>query len=154
MDRSFRRLGQLLVVMGALLGAVLGVALALIVENAETSRAVAALGRLRAAVRAASSPSSEPPASRAARSQDPADGSDSPGNQRAQSAGRADHRAGKTDKKGEWRYKVVVADKAIAIGTVGFDKKEDVLKVVESLKATMAKGKVVELKSDAKDEKK
>jgi hypothetical protein len=41
-DRSLRRLGQLLVVMGALLGAGLGVALALLVENAETSRAVAA----------------------------------------------------------------------------------------------------------------
>jgi hypothetical protein len=39
-DRSLRRLGQLLVVMAALLGAVLGVSLALIVENAETSRAV------------------------------------------------------------------------------------------------------------------
>ena len=60
MDRSLRRLGQLLVVMGALLGAVLGVALALIVEHAETSRAVAALGRERAAVLAASPPSSNP----------------------------------------------------------------------------------------------
>lgn len=55
-----------------------------------------------------------------------------------------------TDKKGEWRYKVVVADKAIAIGTVGFEKKEDVMKVVEALKATAAKGKVVELKDDKK----
>jgi hypothetical protein len=102
-DRSLRRLGQLLVVMGALLGAVLGVSLALIVENAETSRAVAALGRERAAVLAASPPSSEPPASRAARSQDPADGSDSSGNQRAQSAGRADQRAGEADKNRESR---------------------------------------------------
>jgi ABC-type proline/glycine betaine transport system permease subunit len=37
----------LLVAMAALLGAVLGVALALMVEHAETSRAVAALGRER-----------------------------------------------------------------------------------------------------------
>ena len=101
MDRSLRRLGQLLVVMGALLGAVLGVALALIVEHAETSRAVAALGRERVAVLAASPPSSEPPASRAASSQDPADGSDSSGKQRAQSAGRADQRAGTADKNRE-----------------------------------------------------
>ena len=101
MDRSIRRLGQLLVVMGALLGAVLGVSLALIVEHAETSRAVAALGRERAAVLAASPASSEPPASRAARSQDSADGSGSSGNQRAQSAGRADQHAGKADKNRE-----------------------------------------------------
>jgi uncharacterized protein YegP (UPF0339 family) len=57
-----------------------------------------------------------------------------------------------TDKKGEWRFRVKVDDKSIAIGTVGFDKKEDVLKVVETLKATMAKGKVVEIKAD-KDKK-
>ena len=101
MDRSLRRLGQLLVVMGALLGAVLGVSLALIVEHAETSRAVAALGRERAAVLAASPPSSETPASRAASSQDRADGSDSSGNQRAQSTGRGDQRAGKADKDRE-----------------------------------------------------
>ena len=50
MNRSLRRLGQLLVVMGALLGATIGVALALIVENAENSRAVVASGRERAAV--------------------------------------------------------------------------------------------------------
>jgi hypothetical protein len=89
--------------MGALLGAVLGVALALIVENAETSRAVAALGRERVAVLAASPPSSTPAASRAASSKDPADGSDSSGNQRAQLAGRADQRAGKADKNRESR---------------------------------------------------
>ena len=59
-----------LVVMGALLGAVLGVSLALIVGNAETSRAVGAPGRERAAVLAAGPPSSRPPASRAASSQD------------------------------------------------------------------------------------
>ena len=86
--------------MGAVLGAVLGVALALIVEHAETSRAVAALGRERAAVLAASPPNT-PAASRAARSQDSADGSDSSGDQRAQSAGRGDQRAGKADKNRE-----------------------------------------------------
>jgi hypothetical protein len=102
-DRSLRRLGQLLVVMGALLGAVLGVSLALLVENAETSRAVRAPGRERAAVLAASPPSSQPRASRAASSQDAADGSDSSGTQRAETADRANQRAGKADKNGESR---------------------------------------------------
>ena len=60
MDRSLRRLGQLLVVMGAVLGAVLGVSLALIVEHAENSKAVAGFGRERAAVLAATSPSTTP----------------------------------------------------------------------------------------------
>ena len=103
MDRSLRRLGQLLVVMGALLGAVLGVSLALLVEHAETSRAVGAPGRERAAVLAVSPPSSQPPASRAASSQDAADGSDSSGTQRAEAADRANQRAGKADKNGESR---------------------------------------------------
>ena len=100
MDRSLRRLGQLLVVMGALLGAVLGVSLALIVENAETSSTVAGSGAERAAVLAASPPSSQPPASRAASTQDGSDPSD---NQPAVSAGRADQRDGKADMNSESR---------------------------------------------------
>ena len=95
MDASVRRLGQLLVAMAALLGAVLGVALALIVENTETSRADVALGRERAAVLAASPPSSQPPATRAASSADSADGSGSSADQRVGSAGRTDQRDGK-----------------------------------------------------------
>jgi hypothetical protein len=94
-DRSLRRLGQLLVVMAAMLGSVLGVSLALIVENAETSRAVGAPGGERAAVLAASPLSSRPPASRAASSQDSVDG--------AEAADQANQRAGKADKKGESR---------------------------------------------------
>jgi hypothetical protein len=89
--------------MGALLGAVLGVALALIVENAETSRAVAMDGRERAAVLAASPPSGQPPASRPASSGNAADGSGSSGRQRAVSAGRADQRDGKAGKDGDGR---------------------------------------------------
>lgn len=89
--------------MGALLGAVLGVWLALIIENAATSRAIGAPGRERAAVLAASPPGSQPRASRAASSQDGTDGSDSSGNQRAEAADRANQRAGKADKKGESR---------------------------------------------------
>jgi hypothetical protein len=102
-DQSLRRLGQLLIVMVALLGVVLGVSLALLVENAETSRAVGAPGRERAAVLAASPPSSQPRASRGASSQDAADGSDSSGTQRAEAADRANQRAGKADKNGESR---------------------------------------------------
>jgi hypothetical protein len=41
-DRSFRRRGQHLVVVGALLGAVIGTTLGLIAEDAQTSTAVAA----------------------------------------------------------------------------------------------------------------
>jgi len=97
-NRSLRRLGQLLVVMGALLGATIGVALALIVENAENSRAVVASGRERAAVLAVSPSSSQPPASRAAGSGNRTDGNDSAGNQRAESADRPDNRHGKAHK--------------------------------------------------------
>jgi hypothetical protein len=85
--------------MAVLLGAVLGVALALIVENTETSRADVALGRERAAVLAAS----PPPATRPASSADSADGSGSSADQRVGSAGRTDQRDGKTGKDGESR---------------------------------------------------
>jgi hypothetical protein len=102
-DRSLRRLGQLLVVMGALLGAVLGVALALMVGNAETSSAVAGPGRGRAAVLAASPSSTTPSASRAASTQDPGNGSNASDNQRVEAAGRGDQRDGKAGQKGERR---------------------------------------------------
>jgi hypothetical protein len=64
-DRSLRRRGQHLVVAGALLRALIGAALGLIVEDGQTSTAVAAPGRARGAVLALSPPSSHPPASRA-----------------------------------------------------------------------------------------
>jgi hypothetical protein len=100
-DRSLRRLGQLLVVMGALLGAVLGVSLALIVDRLETSGM--APGREGAAVLSASSLGSQPPASRGARSEDSAAGGGSSANQRAESAGRADQRDSKAGKNREGR---------------------------------------------------
>jgi uncharacterized protein YegP (UPF0339 family) len=59
--------------------------------------------------------------------------------------------------KDGWRYKVVSAEgKVIAVGVQGFDKKEECLAVVEFLKTTMAKGKVVEQPAEKKkkDEKK
>jgi hypothetical protein len=102
-DRSLRRLGQLLVGMGALLGAVLGVSLALLVEHAQTSDAVAGPGRERAAVLAASSPSTTPPASRPASAQDPGNDTDASGNQRAESADRANQGDGKASKNGDRR---------------------------------------------------
>jgi hypothetical protein len=102
-DRALRRLGQLLVVMGALLGAVLGVSLALIVDRLETSGMVVAPGREGAAVLSASSPGSQPPGSRGARSEDSAAGGGSSANQRAESAGRADQRDSKAGKNREGR---------------------------------------------------
>ena len=97
MDRSLRDLGQILVVMGALLGAVLGVGLALIVENADTSPAVVAPGHERAAV-LASQPSSRPPASREASSEGSAAGNGAAARQRDEAA---DQAADQKDKKAD-----------------------------------------------------
>ena len=74
-----------MVVVGARLGTVIGVALGLVVEDAQTSTAAAAPGRARGAALAASLPSSQPPASRAAGSGNRTDGNESSGNQRAES---------------------------------------------------------------------
>lgn len=57
--------------------------------------------------------------------------------------------------KDGWRFKVLNAEgKSVAIGTVGFDKKEDALKTLEFIKATLNKAKVTEVKAPPKDEKK
>jgi hypothetical protein len=85
--------------MGALLGAVLGIGLALLVENAEPSKAVAASEPERAAALTASPSSSQPPGVRAASSPD-AGGSVSSANQRTQSA---DERADKANKNSQGR---------------------------------------------------
>ena len=54
--------------------------------------------------------------------------------------------------KDGWRFRVKNADdKSVAIGTVGYDKKEDCMKVVEFIKTTMAKAKVTEIKEEKKD---
>ena len=86
--------------MGVLLGAVLGVGLALLMENFETGRAVAAPERERVAVLTASPPSSQPPASTAASSPDPGNGNVSSVNQRTQAA---DQRADKANKNSQGR---------------------------------------------------
>lgn len=57
--------------------------------------------------------------------------------------------------KDGWRFRVKNAEgKSIAVGTVGYEKKDECLKAVEVLKATMAKAKVTEVKDDKKDAKK
>jgi uncharacterized protein YegP (UPF0339 family) len=54
--------------------------------------------------------------------------------------------------KDGWRFRVVNEEgKSVAIGTVGFEKKEDCLKTLEYVKTTLAKAKVTEIKSDKKD---
>ena len=98
MNRSLRRLGQLLVVMGALLGAVLGVALALVVDNAGTSRTGAIPEREPAAVLAAGGPGSQPPASRPTSTTASGAGGDASSNQRAVSGERTGQRGRKADK--------------------------------------------------------
>ena len=97
----FAGVGQVLVVVGALLGALIGAALGLIVEDAQTSTAVAAPGRARGAVLAVSPPSSRPLASRAAGSGNRTDGNGSSGEQRAESPDRPDKHDGKAHKDRE-----------------------------------------------------
>jgi uncharacterized protein YegP (UPF0339 family) len=47
-----------------------------------------------------------------------------------------------------WRFRVVNEEgKSVAIGTVGHEKKEECLKVVEFVKHTMAHAKVTEVKA-------
>jgi hypothetical protein len=104
-DRSLRRRGQLLVVAGALLGAVIGAGLSLVVGDPVTSRAGAVPARERGVTLAATPPSSQPPASRAAVSSgNPADGNDPSGTQRSESADRAGKRDGKAGKNGEGHW--------------------------------------------------
>jgi uncharacterized protein YegP (UPF0339 family) len=53
--------------------------------------------------------------------------------------------------KDGWRFRIKNPEgKSIAIGTIGFDKKEDCLKAVEVVKTALLKGKVVELKDEKK----
>ena len=54
--------------------------------------------------------------------------------------------------KDGWRFRVVNEEgKSVAIGTVGYDKKEECLKVVDFVKHTMAKAKVTEVKTPKKE---
>ena len=99
--RSLRRRGQRLVVVGALLGALIGVGLALVMEDAGTRRAVAAPER--GEVLAISRPSSQPPVSRTADAGNGTAGNDTSGGQPVESADRSDKGHGKARKEGEGR---------------------------------------------------
>ncbi|MCI0703174.1 MAG: DUF1508 domain-containing protein [Planctomycetia bacterium] len=56
--------------------------------------------------------------------------------------------------KDGWRFRVKNSEgKSIAIGTVGYEKKEDCEKVVEFLKTTMAKAKPVIIPGKGKEKK-
>lgn len=53
--------------------------------------------------------------------------------------------------KDGWRFRIKNPEgKSLAIGTIGFDKKEDCLKAIEVVKTAVLKGKVVELKDEKK----
>jgi hypothetical protein len=92
MHRSLHRRGQLLVLVAALLGAVLGGAMGLVVEEAGTGTEGAAPGPRRGAALATSPPASQPPRSQA-------DGSDASDIQPAEWAHRPDKRNDKADKR-------------------------------------------------------
>ena len=92
MHRSLHRRGQLLVLVAALLGAVLGGAMGLVVEDAGTGTEGAAPGPRRGTALATNSPDSQPPGSQA-------DASDASGNQPAKWAPRPDKRNDKADKR-------------------------------------------------------
>lgn len=105
MDRSLRRRGQSLVAVGALIGALIGTLLGLVVGDTEPSTGVGAEPAGGAAL-AASSPSSQPPASRAAGSGKQRDGNTSSGTQQTVSA----DRPGKRDAKA-YKHREVGRDK-------------------------------------------
>ena len=92
MHRSLRRRGQLLVLVAALLGAVIGGATGLVVEDAGTGTEGAAPEPRRGTALATSPPASQPAGSQA-------DGSDASGIQRAERAHRPDKRDDKADKR-------------------------------------------------------
>ena len=98
MDRSLRRHGQLLVAVGAFLGALVGVVLGLAVEDPQTSTAAVAPGRARAGALAATPPSSQPAAAQPAGSGKQADGNASTGRQHTESAYRPDQGQGRAHK--------------------------------------------------------
>jgi hypothetical protein len=101
MGRWRRRRGQRLVVVGALLGALIGVGLGLTVEDAGTGRAVAAPGR--GAALAASRPGSQPTTSRTAGAGSRSAGNDASGSQQVESPGRSDTGHGRAREEGEGR---------------------------------------------------
>jgi hypothetical protein len=90
--RSLHRRGPLLVLVAALLGAVIGGAMGLVVEDARTGTEGAVPGPRRGTALATSPPASQPAGSQA-------DGSDASGVRRAERAHRPDKRNDKADKR-------------------------------------------------------
>ena len=90
MDPSLRRNGQILVAVGAVLGALTGTVLGLAVEDLQASTTVAAPRPARAAAMAATPPSGQPTAAQPTGSGHQADGDASTGRQRTQLAYRPD----------------------------------------------------------------
>jgi hypothetical protein len=109
MGRWLRRRGQRLLLVGALVGALIGVGLALVIEDAGTSRAVAAPGR--GAALAASRPGNQPPASRTAGAGSGTAGNDASGRQPIESPDRPDKGHGKARKEGDGRQDKADNDK-------------------------------------------
>jgi hypothetical protein len=102
-ERSLRRRGQVLVVVGALLGAVSGIVLGLAVDDSQTPTAVVAPGQAGAAALAAQPPSSQPAASESTGSRERADGDASTGRQRTEPADRLSNGHGNAGKDSEGR---------------------------------------------------
>jgi hypothetical protein len=99
-NRSLRRRGQSLVAVGALVGALIGTLLGLVAGDTETGTRVGA-EPARGGALAASSPGSQPPASRAAGSGEQRDGNQSSSTQQAESPDRPGKRDAKAHKHRE-----------------------------------------------------
>jgi hypothetical protein len=97
--RSLHRRGQFLVLGAALLGAVIGGAMGLVVEDAGTGTAGVASGPRRGTALATRPPASQPGGSQEGRAANQADGSDASGIQPADWAHRADKRNDKADER-------------------------------------------------------
>src|SRR5688572_12203610 len=51
--------------------------------------------------------------------------------------------------KAGWRFRIKNAEgQSVAVATIGYDKKQDCLNVVEMVKATLTKTKIVEIKEE------
>jgi hypothetical protein len=98
MDRSLGRPGWFLVMVCALVGAVLGVAVGLFVDATQTGQAAAASGRKGGMALAGSPPSSHPPGPQVASSGDPTDADGSGGKRPARSVTRPDQGDSKAGK--------------------------------------------------------
>jgi hypothetical protein len=110
-DRSRRRRGQFLVVVGALLGALSGVVLGVAVDDPQTPTSVAAAERAGGAALAVHPPSSQPTTSQTAGAGKSAGGDASTGRQPAKPADRPNNGARQAGKDGDGRQDKPSKDK-------------------------------------------